>query len=278
MRYFLPLLLTAAAFAQSAEMRIFQLNNRPAAGTVEMVRQVLNPTGTVLAEERLNKLIVKDTPDALQRVASLLEQIDQPAPQVRIQVNFSGGGPSSGYSAGVGAGTGGRVAGTAGVYNTDSSVTASQNLLVMSGEKGRIMVGQDIVSVQPYWAYANNLGLVPPGLLFQTVSTGFQVEPIVVGDNIRLKVTPWISYQSPNGPGQLEFADSASTLNVKNGDTVMLSSGTQTRSASSSGVSGQGRGTPRGNAFGLILGGDGFSQTGGMSISLTARIQPDYSH
>lgn len=282
----LLLLLTLAAWAQAPELRIFQLSNRPAAATVEMVRQVLNPTGTVLAEERLNKLIVKDTPDALQRVADLLQQIDQPAPQVRITVDFAGGGPGSGYNAGLAAAQAGPnnsvgVRGNAALYNTSNSVTASQNLLVMSGEKGRILVGRDIVAVQPYWAYANNLGLVPPGLLFQTVSTGFAVEPMVIGDNIRLKVIPWISYQSPNGPGQLEFAESATTLNVRNGDTVMLSSGTQTRTGSSSGVGVGGTGVyaenrkPR-NAFGLILGGDGYSETGGMAISLTARIQPDY--
>jgi len=282
----LLLLLTLAAWAQNPELRIFQLSNRPAAATVEMVRQVLNPTGTVLAEERLNKLIVKDTPDALQRVADLLQQIDQPAPQVRITVNFSGGGPSNGYNAGVGAATAGRnnrvgVQGNAAVYNTNTNVNASQNLLVMSGEKGRIMVGRDLLTVQPYWNYANGLGVLPPGVLFQTVSTGFAVEPIVIGDNIRLKVTPWISYQGPNGPGQLEFAESATTLNVRNGDSVMLSSGTQSRSVSSSGVGASGTGVyaenrkPR-NAFGLILGGDGYSESGGMAISLTARIQPDY--
>lgn len=287
MRYLLLLLLfTLAAWAEGPELRIFQLNNRPAAATVEMVRQVLNPTGTVLAEERLNKLVVKDTPDALQRVADLLQQIDQPAPQVRITVDFAGGGPASGYNAGVAAGTAGPnnavgVRGNASVYNTNNAVSASQNLLVMSGEKGRIMVGRDLVSVQPYWSYANGLGLLPQGLLFQTVSTGFAVEPLVIGDNIRLKVIPWISYQSPNGPGQLEFAESATTLNVRNGDSVMLSAGTQTRTASSSGVAGTGTGVYSQNrkplnAFGLILGGEGYSETGGMAISLTARIQPDY--
>ena len=190
-------------------------------------------------------------------------QIDQPAPQVRITVNFQGGSPSSGYNLGAGVNRRG-AGGTAGAWNTDSSVSASQNLLVMSGEKGRIEVGRDLVSVAPYWNYANGLGLLAPGLLFQTVSTGFAVEPVVVGDNIRIKVVPYISYQSPNGPGQLEFAESASTVNVRSGDTVTLSSGGTNRSGSTAGA--------RGNAFGLVLGEQGGTSSQSMGITLTARI------
>ena len=219
--------LTQAAWAQP-QIKVFTLANRPAAATVDIVKALLQPGESVWPEERLQRLIVKAAPERLEQIRQLLEQIDVAAPQVWLTITQSASNPYSG---------GGLLTS----YQGEQNVGASQQLLVMSGEKGSITVGQDIPQVQPFWTYVNGLGLVPPGVIFQRVSTGFAVEPTVVGDTIRLRLTPWMSYQSAQGPGRIEFSESSTSVVLKNGDTtsVATSSGSNNR---------------QGSAFGLVLG------------------------
>lgn len=221
------LLLTATVWAQP-QIRVFTLANRPASATVDIVRQVLQPGETVFADERLQKLIVKAAPERLEQIRQLLEQIDVAAPQVWLTITQSASNPYSG---------GGLLTS----YQGQQNVGGSQKLLVMSGERASITVGEDIAVVQPFWTYANGLGLVPPGVVFQRVGTGFWVEPTVVGETIRLKMTPWMSYVSAQGPGRIDFAESATSVVLKNGDTTEVAASTQSNSRQSS-------------AFGLVLG------------------------
>lgn len=219
--------LSQAGWAQP-QIKVFTLANRPASATVEIVQALLQKGESVWAEERLQRLIVKAAPERLEQIRQLLEQIDVPAPQVWLTITQSASSP---YSSG----------GLLQVNQGQQNVGASQQLLVMSGEKASITVGQDIPTVQPFWSYANGLGLIPPGVIFQRVGTGFSVEPTVVGDTIRLRLTPWMSYQSAQGPGRIDFSESATSVVLKNGDTTAVSS---------SSVSNQ----QSGSAFGLILG------------------------
>lgn len=221
------LLLTATVWAQP-QIKVFTLSNRPAAATVDIVRALLQPGESVWPEERLQRLIVKAAPERLEQIRQLLEQIDLPAPQVWLTITQSANSPYSG-------------GGLLQTYQGQQNVGGAQKMLVMSGERASITVGQDIVTVQPFWTYANGLGLVPPGVVFQRVGTGFDVEPTVVGDTIRLKMIPWMSYQSAQGPGRIEFMESATQVVLKNGDMTEVAASTQSNSR-------------QGSAFGLITG------------------------
>lgn len=262
------LLLLAAALpvaAQDMEVRVFQLNNRPALSTVEAVRLALSPAGSVVPDERTETLIVRDTPEALARVQALLERMDVPAPQVRITVGFSGAAASSGLGGGAAWDPNtGHVSVGGGAGQGSASTSGRQNLLVMSGEEARLVVGRDLVHVQPYWTYATNSGLIPPGVVFRQVTTGFVVEPRVVGDAITLVLTPWFSYLGPEGPGDVRFSEAASTVRLRDGETIQLGSGTVSGSSSQS-------------LFGLILGGGAGQRSESGSMTVTARIQPDWS-
>ena len=223
------------------QLRFFQLNYRPALATVELVKSVLSPRGTVLPETRLNKLVVKDTAEALTRVEKLLEQSDLPSPIVRIELSSNSQLPIGGYQAGVRLTPRGRVVGQAQTVQSNTTSATTQFLLVMSGEKGHILVGEQMPYVEPYWNYVNGLGLVPPGVIFQSVSTGFSVEPLVMGQNIKVTITPYISYLSPNGPGQIEIVEAASTVVLGRGQSITLAAST-------------GSSQSQQRAFGLILG------------------------
>lgn len=253
------LALTVSVAAQP-QIKIFPLSNRPVSDTIDIVKAMLQPGENVWAEERLQRLIVKAAPERLEEVRKLLEQLDTPAPQVWLYVNQTGSRPYSGTNAGVGVTPGGHIVGGAQAYDVQHNVSDSQRLLVMSGGKGHITIGQDIPYVQPYQSYAQSLGLVPSTVLWQRVSTGFAVEPTVIGNTIRLKITPWLNYGGPQGTGQLEFSESSSTLTLENGSsaTISESSGSQSRS---------------GSAFGLILGGGSQQQSSSGSVTVRAVIQ-----
>lgn len=258
----LLLLVTGPALAQEKTLKVFQLNNRPAEATVEMVRPLLSAQGTVVAEGRLNKLVVHDTPEVLRQVEELLAEIDLPAPQVRIAVDMSGVSPVSGHQVGVGVGgTTDRlvVTGQAQATSGSSSARSSQHLLVMSGERGVIRVGQDLVDVQPYWTYLHNYGLLPPQVVFRQVSTGFAVEPTVVGDVVRLRITPWMGYLGADGRGEILVSEASTTVALRSGESTTIGSGQFTE-------------TSKAEAYGLILGTGSVTRGSSASIRVTPTI------
>ena len=245
--------------AQEMETRVFVLNARPAESTAEMIRPMLSPEGKVFPETRLNKLVIRDTPEVLAKIESLLKEIDVHAPQVRIFVNMNGVAQSSGSVLAVGVGGTNRnviVSGTAGANSTNGQMQSEQNLVVMSGEKGVIHFGRDLVTVGPYVQFANGMGLLPPGVAVQTGGTGFAVEPIVVGDVVRLKVTPWMSFQGANGVAEVMVNEASTSLAVPSGQTVQISSGGYSEQV-------------RNQSFGLIFG--SATRTGSSSASVTLR-------
>jgi hypothetical protein len=225
--FLLLLVLVQVGWAQP-QIKVFSLANRPAAATVEIVQALLQPGESVWPEERLQRLIVKAAPERLEQIRQLLEQIDVAAPQVWLTITQSASNPYSG-------------GGFLQSYQGQQNVGASQQMLVMSGERATLTVGQDIPTVQPFWSYANGLGRVPAGVIFQRVGTGFSVEPTVVGNTIRLRLTPWMSYQSAQGPGRIDFSESATSVVLKDGDTTSISTSTLNQSQQNS-------------ALGLVLG------------------------
>ena len=260
---FLLLAASLPVFAQDLELRVFQLKNRPALATVEPVRLALSPAGTVVPDERTQTLIVRDTPEGLARV--LLERIDVPAPQVRIAVGFSGDAARSGVAGGAAWDPAtGRVLAGGEATEGEARTSGRQELLVMSGEEARLVVGRELAYVQPYWTVAHGYGLIPPGVVFHRVTTGFLVRPRVVGTSITLELTPWFSYDGPGGPGEVRFAEASSTVALHDGDTVTLGSGSSGSESSRT-------------LFGLILGGASSSGSEAATMTVTARIQPDWS-
>ncbi|MBX3165768.1 MAG: hypothetical protein KF760_00095 [Candidatus Eremiobacteraeota bacterium] len=247
-KLFLALLLSAPLAAQP-QLKVFPLSNRPAAATVEPVRALLQPGETVMAEERLQRLIVRAAPERLEQIRQLLEAIDVAAPQVWITVAQSA---NQSFS------NGGLLQTGQGQQNIGSS----QQLLVMSGEKGSITVGEDIPQVQPFWNFAHGLGLVAPGVVFQRVSTGFSVEPTVIGQNVRLRLTPWLAYQSAQGPGRIEFSEGSTQVTMKNGETLTINNGGSSNNRQAS-------------AFGLIMGFGSAQNSNSNSLIVTTLIRDE---
>lgn len=252
----LMLLLTiaSAALGQALETRIFQLNNRPAEGVVQVVAPVLSSQGTVLPEPRLQRLIVRDLPENLQKVEELLAEIDQAAPHVSISVWMEGQSTSQGHLIAID-----RKSGTAVLSDGQASANTAQTLLVMSGERGLIVMARDVVTVDPYLRFCQGYNLVPTGLVVNSVNTGFAVEPVVVGAVVRMKITPWMSFLGASGRVEV-LADEASTqIALRSGQEQTLSSGSSDQSF-------------RREAYGLIFGSLGESTQSSGSITVKPEI------
>ena len=260
------LLTTSVCWADALKMEIFELANRPAEATIEMVKPLLSDEGTVLAEPRLNKLIVKDTPEVLAKVEALLQEIDQPSPHVRIQVTMNGLIRSESNVAAVGARGSRRRVGVAGQLQSSSGSSRSrsqQNLVVMSGERGVITMGRNLVNTSPYVQFAVDMGLLPPNALFQQVSTGFSVQPIVVGETVRMTVTPWMSFVGPSGRQQVLFQETSTSVAIPSGSSMVISD---------SGLSSE----LQSRAFGLVFGSAQRTTNSSGTITLQPTIQNFY--
>jgi hypothetical protein len=108
------------------------------------------------------------------------------------------------------------------VEETTTRVTRSSGLftVVQDGGAGSIMVAQDVPYAQMayYHDYATGKGHVAQGVAWQRVGTALLVRPVILpGNQIRVTLTPVISYFTPGGGGTIEVVEAATELIVSNG-------------------------------------------------------------
>jgi hypothetical protein len=117
------------------------------------------------------------------------------------------------------------------VEDTTTRVTRSSGLftVVQDGGAGSIMVAQDVPYQQLayYHDYATGKGYVAQGVAWQRVGTALTVRPVVLpGNQIRVTLTPVISYFTPGGGGTVEVTEAATELIVPNGGRVQFGGAT----------------------------------------------------
>jgi Bacterial type II and III secretion system protein len=117
-----------------------------------------------------------------------------------------------------------RVRGRGGlaVEDTTTRVTRSSGLftVVQDGGAGSILVAQDVPTPQLayYYDYATGKGYVAAGVAWQRVGTALSVRPVILpGNQIRVTLTPVISYVTAAGGGTIEVVEAATQLIVPNG-------------------------------------------------------------
>jgi hypothetical protein len=78
-----------------------------------------------------------------------------------------------------------------------------------------------------YRDYASGAGYVGRGIAFQEVGTSLRVSAAVLdGNQVRLRLTPRISYFSPDRSGAVDFTEASTELIVPNGQPVSLGGST----------------------------------------------------
>ena len=68
--------------SQAKEVAVIRVKYRWASEMLPIVQSMLSPQGTVTVSQRINSLIIVDSPESIQRVQAYLEQFDKPAQQV----------------------------------------------------------------------------------------------------------------------------------------------------------------------------------------------------
>ena len=192
--------------SSAREVAVIKVEHRWAAELVPIVKSMLSADGTVTASERVNSLVVVDTPEAIERVKAYLDRFDSPVEQVRIHIRFhtlsedrdsevSARGRISNDTVSVA--TGGKKKDGVDISVEDRERRQKRNsdffLVAMSGSPAYIRVGKEI----PYNHNVAFFKRYAPGggsITWQTVESGFEVTPTLAGDNAHLKIVPRIAY------------------------------------------------------------------------------------
>ena len=114
-----------------------------------------------------------------------------------------------------------------GADSAQSRVTKSTGVftIVQDGGESVILVAQSVPyqHVAYYRDYATGAGYVATGVAFRDVGTSLRVRAALLpNDQIRVRLTPTISYFSPTGDGIVDFTEATTELVVPNGRPVVI--------------------------------------------------------
>jgi hypothetical protein len=125
----------------------------------------------------------------------------------------------------------GRSRGGLAVEESTTRVTRSSGLftVVQDGADGSIVMAQDVPAAQIayYYDYATGRGYVARGVAWQQVGTALTVRPVILpGNQIRITLTPVISYVTAGGGGRVEMVEAATQVIVPNGGRLLIGGAT----------------------------------------------------
>jgi type II/III secretion system protein len=101
--------------------------------------------------------------------------------------------------------------------------------LVQDGGESVLTVATQVPVQQVafYRDYATGAGYLATGVVFQDVGTSLKVQArLVPGNQVRVRLTPRISYVAPDRSGAIEFTEAATELVVPSGRPVVLAGST----------------------------------------------------
>jgi hypothetical protein len=195
-----------SSVSPAREVAVIKVEHRWAAELVPIVKSMLSAAGTVTVSERVNSLVIVDSPEAIERVQAYLDQFDRPVEQVRIHVRFhtmgkdrdsevSARGRISNDNVSVAVGSKKKDGVDISVEDREYRRKSDTEffVLAMSGSPAFIRAGKEIPYHQNYAffrRYAPGGGTVT----WQTVESGFEVTPTLAGNNAHLKIVPRIAY------------------------------------------------------------------------------------
>jgi len=232
--------------AAEPELRVIPLTHRLADEVVPVVRPLLAPGESVSGMD--SRLIVRATPRTFAQIERLLAEIDTPRRNLRISVRHAGKGErvqdNQGVSGDMRRGntrivvtnsnhsTGGMTVGRAGPDGTvqlhsERRITttrdaSSQNLTVLDGGRAFLRVGESIPLVQPFLVLVGNRLGVVAGIQYYDVTTGFEVEPRIQGEQVQLAVTPRLAFRSNQGTQTVNFQELRTVVMVNPGEWMDL--------------------------------------------------------
>lgn len=233
--------------AIETETRVIALKHRLAEEVVPVVRPLLAPGESVTGMD--SRLILRASPASLAQVERVLAEIDTPHRNLRISVRHAGESERLQESHGVSGDVrrdntrivvtnanrgssgvtvrGSSPSGALQVHSERRTTTttrdnSNQNLMVLDGGRGFLRVGESIPQVQPFLVLAGDRLSVVTGIQYYDVTTGFEVEPRIIGNRVQLAVTPRLALRSSQGTQIVNFQELRTVLTVTPGEWVDL--------------------------------------------------------
>jgi len=231
-----------------------QLQHRPANEIIPIVEPMLAPQASVTGTGY--KLIIKSTPDNINEIQAMLEEIDINQNQLKVYVSLGRQTESSrsGQSVRVEANSdiGSVEAGSAPIED-DSGVSIANDKtkfdarIYESRSRNQTPVVQVMSVTEGYWAKIsmgqsiptatrtrNSDGTVTESVTYQTVMTGYEVMPRTHNDTVTLTIKPL--RQSASTDGSIETTELESTVTGKLGEWIFLGGTDHAENLQNSGI------------------------------------------
>ena len=223
-----------------AEIAIIRIHYRDAYELLPIIENLLSTDGRVSVDTNTNALVIKDTPEAIDRVREVASKLDKAPEQLTIRFRFQ----EERLSRETDVSVSGRVSGDewsvatgrmredgVGVRVRDSEKNRHRTLesfvTVNSGESAYIQVGTDIPYTQRWYYLSRQYAPPVETVTFKTIETGFEIRPVVSGDHVRIDIVPRISRM---GRGRvIHFTEAATSLVVPRGEWVTIGGISETK-------------------------------------------------
>lgn len=237
--FLLPLLQPSPSSSADTVIKVFKIHYRFAEELEKTVELFLSPEGKVVADKNSNSLIVKDYAENINAVAEFLKEQDTIQQQVLVKIQYID--ETALKEAGitvnwhyrdrhwavgnaVGPGTGMNINAVFAAKKQKVSLKGEQTLLVMSGRTGRIETGVSIPYTDWFYQYSRHHGYLIAEARFRDVTTGFIVNPRIIGNTIHITILPRISYPGESGPDEIIFREAGTDITCKDGETIIIGS------------------------------------------------------
>jgi type II secretory pathway component GspD/PulD (secretin) len=226
-------LLGNSAFSAESIIEVIPLNYRPASEILPLLAPLLGNTAQLI--DNGSNILVKTTPDRLAEIKSIVKQLDKRQTNLVITVIQSRQTSADELNAAAGirlhaaiddpSKSGGRIIGH--IYQTQDK-DADQNtqtIRTLEGVAAHIKAG-NVYPRQNFSGYG-----YPTTTEYTEATTGFEVIPRLVGQQVILSVSPWSDKM--NGRGQIETQNAQSTIRINLGEWVELGGIGETNNSSS---------------------------------------------
>lgn len=201
-----------------------------------LAKEIVSPDAKVISDKAGNRLVILDRPDKHAALREAFKRVKPQTKHVRIRVSFLDNSSANISSVDVQGRvrTGPVVIQTPGQQGSRSSITmqqttstmnsnVTQELLVISGGKAHLRVGTEVPYADWFWSYGLQQGWWTVGAVrWKEVGAQMVVEPYVIGNRIRVRLTPEFSYVL-NGKTMATAIEKLSTeVVVQDGQSIEL--------------------------------------------------------
>ncbi|MBC3423847.1 secretin N-terminal domain-containing protein [Pseudomonas sp. RW3S2] len=211
-------LLLAASLTAQAATEVVPLQHRSSAELLPTAQSFLGKDGTVSAFE--NKLIVNASPERIDDLRALLQQLDTAPKRLLISVDNN----DSNYQVNRG---NARVI----QYGTSNREGGLQQIQASEGQPALIQIGQSIPITS---TSTDGYGRIQSDTQYRNVTQGFYVTPSVSGETVRLQISTNNDRMSQERQDVVKVQSTDTTISGKLGEWITLAGYNQQSQAENS--------------------------------------------